>query len=73
MKRNQRNAILLAVICSIFLIQVFAEQPEFDEDDDGVTIESEKLVSISSHKCKKKIFIKLFPHCRIIQNQHTKY
>lgn len=47
--RRQMNAILLAVICSVVLTQVYADTPEFD-DDDGITIESEKIVSCSKEK-----------------------
>lgn len=43
MKRNQISAIFLAVICSTLL--VFAEEVQNFDEDDGVTIESEKLVS----------------------------
>lgn len=47
MKRSQRNAILLAIICTTVLAFVTAEAPNFEEDDDGITIESEKIVSES--------------------------
>lgn len=46
MKRNQLNAIFLAVICSTLL--VFAEEVQNFDEDDGVTIESEKLVNATN-------------------------
>lgn len=46
MKRNQLNAIFLAVICSTLL--VFAEEVQNFDENDGVTIESEKLVSATN-------------------------
>lgn len=76
MKRNQLNgSILLAVICSTLL--VFAEEVQnFDDTDDGVTIESEKIVSLLGLSfrrfCSLHISIIIY-YCRITQNRHTKH
>lgn len=82
MKRNPFNAIFLVVICSTLL--VFAEEVQNFDDDDGVTIESEKLVSatVIAHVYLDKgltsrvfanFFQLLFIYFRIIQNQHMKH
>lgn len=48
MKRNQLNAIFLVVICSTLL--VFAEEGQNFDEDGGVTIESEKIVSATAYR-----------------------
>lgn len=47
MAKWKLNFVLLIAISSALLVNVFAEDVQDDEDDDGVTIEAEKIVNSS--------------------------
>lgn len=80
MKKWKLNFMLLIAISFALLINVFAEDVQNDEDDDGVTIEAEKIVNsilcfkFSIENSHREILIKILNEfIRKIQSQHMKY